>query len=103
MTIDEILSELERRFGHQGWHLDDLGIIRRGAIGGVDFHCPLSALASIDGKKRAGLWDFGSFEKKLGLSRREIFHIIDAADNNFRADAKIRAKLLAVCGLKEGK
>lgn len=100
MTIDEICIELDQRFVRMGWHLVDHGrCIRRFSSDGVRIHCPLSALATQIGDYPVGMVDYGAFEQVLGLSRRDAFLIVDAADHKQCDDKPLRQKLLSACGL----
>ena len=83
MTFAEVVEELEgnhkgefeddsaRRIRHKTIHVEeDAGVAC----------CPLAALCEARGVRVKGNWDYGTFEKTLGLSVDTLWRIVEAAD-----------------------
>lgn len=92
MTYEKFLAALRKT--PRDWRLDRLKRIRCG----VENHCPISAVTgNIEDYRDPVTAGVGV----LNLDRTDAEGIIDTADNSAVAVPRIRADLLAACGIKE--
>lgn len=88
MTFPQFLKELADV--QATWRLED------GCITSDNDTCPINEVADQEVGDNGDVFENG---ERLGLSRRTVSAIINAADN--RTHGKYRRKLLKACGLKE--
>lgn len=93
MTLEQFLTELRKT---KGWRLMGGRGIRNGC------HCPITKIAA---RKDSSIGDadyYAEAGRLLGLRRDVADRIVAAADGYSDANPRLRARLLAACGLDEG-
>lgn len=97
MTIGEFLVELRKT--PRRWRNTSMGLrLRRITKTGAFDCCPITALAPEPGPFESHRFD--TVGRKLGLSRKNCYGIVSAADFETTMNGMLRVALFEACGLK---
>ena len=95
MTLDQFIAELEKT--PRDWRVDSIGTLTR--LHGN--HCPISAVAYARGCNNHNMLLPHAAAAELGLTEMRASRVIRAADRPRKS--ALRSRLLAACGIKEGR